>query len=613
MLKRQAPLWIMLLLLLLFTWLGGRSLTLDAIWHDEAWSLYVAGGGTYAPLTLGEVWERVATDDPRWAPGYFLILNLWGKIAGWEALPLRLLSLWGGLVAIALAYRLGREMQSSVVGVVTALTLGASGFFGIYLHEIRPYSWIVLSVMLCLWGYWRVAVMNPRGIMGYIVLGIGTLSTAYVHYYAALVPLAIGVWHGLAAPKNRRWILPLLPMTLAALLFLPWMQVVLEAVRTTAAEAGLTVYSIAPVSLLSQTASEFSNGNSALLLVFLGFALYSRTRSMAFIAFVTILTLVLAIVVNERTRSLTFIRYMMMMWGLLALFVGFGADELWKQRHRAPLVALLLMWALWGGWRYWDVAPYRDTVFAPNWFISWDALAQAVAPQVREQDTVLMHIPEPQERWTHERVSEVYLADLAGDYDIILRTWDMTDAQYEAQARAQTAQRVFYAYDPDWRPKTGWLFENALLERYVECASLQNDEQLHLRVYHRIPETASAQYTFGSERYNTPIIGSLLSPPPDELGDRLNLPMLWQTPADAPPYTYSVGLHILDANENLVAQQDGGLPLPNTRGCFWVQLDVSHLPAGEYQAVAVVYNWENGERLLTRQGTLNAPVLRFSR
>lgn len=597
--QHKQSLWFMVGLLLVVTWLAGRSLTMDAIWHDEAWSLYVAGGGTYAPLSVGEVWQRVATDDPRWAPGYFIILNLWGTIAGWDALTLRLLSLWGGVLAIALTYRLGHDLQSSRVGMFAAFILSASGFFGIYLHEIRPYSWIVLVVALALWGYWRVAIMGSRHSMAYLALGIGTLGTAYVHYYAVLVPITLGVWHVLFVRKNRQWIVALLPMIVAALLFLPWIGVVLEAVRTTSAETGLTVYSMSPWTLIQRTADQFANTNSALLLVFMAFALLQHNRSIAFISFVTVVTVGLAIVVNEYTQSLTFIRYMMLVWGLLALWVGLGADWLWEQRHRVPLVALLVVWGLWGSWRYWDAAAYRNTVFAPNWFISWDDLAQAVESQTGDNDTVLMHIPDGQERWTHQRVSEVYLADFAGDYNIILRTDDMTDADYANQARAQTAARVFYGYDPTWRPLTGWIFEDALLEQYVECRTLQNDDDLHLRQYQHIPETPIAAYSFGASRFAAPIIGAPLIPPPATVQATLTLPMLWTVPDDVPPYTYSVGVHLFNANGELVHQQDGGLPLPNTRGCFDVQINVHDLPAGTYDVRALIYAWETGERLLT--------------
>src|SRR5262245_40462494 len=98
--------WLLVIpLLLLTSWLGARGLNADAIWYDEYWSLYYAGGAHYGPITLGETWTRVAqTDIELNPPGYYLLLNGWGALVGWTEYAGRALSLLVGVLAVAFTY-----------------------------------------------------------------------------------------------------------------------------------------------------------------------------------------------------------------------------------------------------------------------------------------------------------------------------------------------------------------------------------------------------------------------------------------------------------------------------------------------------------------------------
>jgi len=116
-------------LLLLTTWLGARWLNADAIWHDEYWSLFNAGGAQYGPLTPAQIWERISLYDAPQAPGYYLLLGGWGSLVGWSAFADRALSLLFGVLAVAWAYRLGRDLVSARVGLYAGAVLGTSAFF----------------------------------------------------------------------------------------------------------------------------------------------------------------------------------------------------------------------------------------------------------------------------------------------------------------------------------------------------------------------------------------------------------------------------------------------------------------------------------------------------
>jgi hypothetical protein len=66
---------------------------------------------------------------------------------------------------------------------------------------------------------------------------------------------------------------------------------------------------------------------------------------------------------------------------------------------------------------------------------------------------------------------------------------------------------------------------------------------------------------------------------------------------DVPAETYSVALHVLDGDDNLVAQADAGLEAL-AFSCQRAEIDVSGLEAGTYRVSVVVYRWQDGVRLL---------------
>jgi hypothetical protein len=118
------------LILLCVTALAARGLDADAILIDEYWSVYNAGGAHYGPLSPGQIFERIATEDIWHVPLYYLLIAAWGNVAGWSAFALRALSLLFGVVSVALVYRVGRDMHSPLVGLAAAVTLDFSAKCG---------------------------------------------------------------------------------------------------------------------------------------------------------------------------------------------------------------------------------------------------------------------------------------------------------------------------------------------------------------------------------------------------------------------------------------------------------------------------------------------------
>ena len=148
--RRVSWLWALLPLLLAAA-LAIPLLDVDAFNGDEPPSLHAAGILRSRPTwSLVDVWIAVKT-APRHAPGWPLLLSIWGRIVGWSA-AIRALSLFIGLLALAWVYRAGRDFFAPAAGLCCAVAqrLGLSSrlhgtsatFYA--LVALRRYLYLVL-------------------------------------------------------------------------------------------------------------------------------------------------------------------------------------------------------------------------------------------------------------------------------------------------------------------------------------------------------------------------------------------------------------------------------------------------------------------------------------
>src|SRR5688572_4212441 len=75
-------------------WSGVRGLNWDALWGDEMLTIYDAGVWTYGPRSPVDIWHQIEEQNPWHAPGYFIIVNLWAQLTGYNVVSLRALSLF---------------------------------------------------------------------------------------------------------------------------------------------------------------------------------------------------------------------------------------------------------------------------------------------------------------------------------------------------------------------------------------------------------------------------------------------------------------------------------------------------------------------------------------
>jgi hypothetical protein len=188
------------------------------VWTDEGWSIWAASSHQF-----DRILNIVAQD--RHPPLYFLALSAWWSLAGESRLALRFLSIAGGILTVAVTYRIGTNVFGRRAGLFAALLLAVLGSAVYYSQEVRHYGWLTLFTALtwlCFLDYLR----KPRRSV-WIAYLVSIAFTLYTQYFGALA-FAIQAFVGLIL-----WRVPIRQkLTLigawatAGLLFLPWLIVI---------------------------------------------------------------------------------------------------------------------------------------------------------------------------------------------------------------------------------------------------------------------------------------------------------------------------------------------------------------------------------------------------
>lgn len=194
--------------------LGGR-----ALWYDEAFAVLFAEKGLGAMIygTLTPVEGGAADIHPLF---YYTVLNGWMYVFGQSPEMVRLLSVFAGLLTVAVGYRLAADLFNRQVGMAAALITALAPFHIQYSQETRMYALLALLLLLATWVYWQ-AWRSGRAAwwIGFAVLAALAMYTQQLaaFYLAAL---------GLVLLLARAWrkILPTMAAAgLAVLLYLPWL------------------------------------------------------------------------------------------------------------------------------------------------------------------------------------------------------------------------------------------------------------------------------------------------------------------------------------------------------------------------------------------------------
>ena len=612
----QQTLAIAVLCLLAFFALGSAQLKFFPIGNDEYNSLsHIKDVEESQAYSLSQTVGSVAARSQQHGPLYFLLLNMASKLAGDDVLVLRLFSLYFGLLTVAAACALARACRDRQLGIAALLMTSFLAYHLFYSHTARMYTLLPLAALWLIWSYWRVIAAGRVAAWRWLSLLASAALILYLHYFGIMLLAAIGLYHLIFLPKDRRWWQAALTLALAGLCFLPWLPVAIDgfAHRRSLASTRLNWLD----SLLT-TFLIFGNGLFFLpLLAALGIArgrrrLNERER---FIVFITAACLALTVIANEFTPILVArrMRYMTLLTAPIAcsLLIGLRCLPGWRRWR----------WLLLGIW----LAAFAVFSRSEDLLLYANKLVQQLHRLPHYQDFIYEaeHLPGHNElilsfhpeviipvikTLTYYRAALPQYAQVAhiSYYEPGQLAIQSNLSTYATPAAiAENATGIWVIHDPQETDLSAvpiyrdWFSQHYQpCRRYIDKARSAIDYYLRADLPCQLVTAAdklSIRYDNGSALDNL-----LVSQ--DE--NRLRVMLRWLRAVDS---DYSFSLQIFDEGGSRAGQADrviAGEPIDI------VDMDISSLPAGGYALQLIVYDFETG---LSQPGTRLQPQQRFDR
>ena len=193
---RKAVHWGTLLVIGLGFALRLYALAGESLWFDELLELDIAQG------PLAEILFQLPRHSA--VPLDYVITHIWvglGRQDYWVRLPA---VIWG-VLTLPLTYQLGRYLLAGRgSGLLLMTLLALSPFHVQYSQEVRPYSLLVLGVVLAGYAYWR---LRETGRWRYLlILQVGVLIFSLAHLFGLVVfgPLLVFAGVNLIYDANRK-------------------------------------------------------------------------------------------------------------------------------------------------------------------------------------------------------------------------------------------------------------------------------------------------------------------------------------------------------------------------------------------------------------------------
>ena len=338
--------WLPALLVILAVFaLATRLLDDYPILPDGLRSIATAGG-LAAESDLASVFEKLTDVSQQHVPGYFLALFVWGKIAGWDPMLLRALSLFFGVLSLALIYRLGRDFISREAGFFSIVMFATLSFYNLWYLPIRMYTLFVATGLWLLWLYLRAVLRNQASFRHYALLCLACILFLYSQIFSLALGLGLALYHLLFVAKSRHWLFVAAAGVLAGLSILPWLSTLLTGTAEIVGGEFGDIRVLRPVETVT-TILSLSMNASILFLGLLALSLRQVLKKDSLsLALWTILIIASAfyVIVNQATGAIDLhrSRYFVILFPLIILLLNIGLSQL--SRWKLVCLGILLFW-----------------------------------------------------------------------------------------------------------------------------------------------------------------------------------------------------------------------------------------------------------------------------
>ncbi|NTS43776.1 glycosyltransferase family 39 protein [Flavisolibacter sp. BT320] len=189
-----------------------------SLWADELYSVLAVrpGNSWYEILYMQRAYQP---------PAYFMLLWVWTKAFGFDEFSVRLLSVIGGVLCIAVSAWLGRVVLNARLGILMALIVAFNPVQIWYSLEVRFYVFVYFFAALSILLYWQLRRQKPRSAWLYLFKGSVDATLCYFHHFGIVFVFAQGVFDLFFWKQERDGIFlrkMFMGYLFAALLYLPW-------------------------------------------------------------------------------------------------------------------------------------------------------------------------------------------------------------------------------------------------------------------------------------------------------------------------------------------------------------------------------------------------------
>jgi hypothetical protein len=601
---------LLLVALLLAVLLASVNMATRFLWWDEHWSTQIAGTGMYGPLSPAQIWQN-SIDVPEHPPLFYLLLAGWSQIFGSTQFALRLLSLCAGVLTLAWGYRFGAWLDGRRLGIATLAIMSGAAYLLHYFAELRPYMLHALFGVMTSALYWRL-ISGKRSPFLYVGFMLSTAGLLYTHYFALILGAALGSYHVLFVRKDARWWWIVACALGGALLFLPWLRVVLTAVTSVSRDPRFMV--LKADQFLALLADGLSNGILPFLaLLVIGSAAAWHSAAGRFVLWSGAVIIVLALLLNQFVPMLTHLRYIISVWVFAVVIAAYGAVWLWRRGRSWRVISGLLLTAWWIVGTVNMLAPgfqnrmFREpfvTVFRPN--LPLYSALQTVKPDVQAHDLLLMD--SPVDPWAVSGGFAYYTQDWSIPHSML--SWFPEDERVtlarDLHDYIASAERVWFVYEPlppDFRRAA---FDTVSAEELTFCETRYQSPEIRIDLYTRHPQCCRPS-TSEVARYDAGIVLHSIDVS-DTGADNISLLANWSVKDGVPADRYSVGFYVLDADNRMIAQKDAGLQTYRT-SCQQFDLPRTQLPPGDHTLWMTIYAWQDLTRLTGAAGSVVGELL----
>jgi len=571
--------------------------------NDEFRSMYNSGwlvGGPFSPIDIVQSLQRHSPDH---TAGYFMLLSLWGNLTTYNLALGRILTIFTGLLSLAIAYRLARDFVAPAAGLFMLIVMSSNAFYNYYIPFVRFYPLLVFTSGVVLWLYLRI-MFRAKSVkaLDYFSLFAAVFVLENTHLFCATFLAAWGIYHLLFAPKNRRWLWISVTVATAIAMFLP-------VLMNMASGIGWTIQTKSSSPIDGMTALDawialmLNNQSGLLIIVIAGLLLGFWHKMISLTSFAHIyllLSMIFLLILTLIAEFSGFIRLVEMRYHLVGMLpfmlaVTVGLYSLYSFRRWLGLLILLwvaagLSFQSGGDWRYF-VADRPPLSPLPPWQV-----ISRLALQAEQKPTIIgYHLS----RGMLERSNKMNYTQKRHYFDrhgIEFKLFGHSEAfDNYIRSHAIALPSLWLVY------QTAPTMPHEIADQQMILADLD----YHLcDTLEAAVDTVILQYAWNTldcsppqlrASHQTDIINYQFYGA--ELGAANSTIMFndqWTPRVDDALENYKMSYQLITPDWDNIAQLD--LPLVHPGQLRLFSIDTADVPAGTYRLMAILYDGDSGER-----------------